>query len=492
MKRVLMFSLVTALLLAFIVPTAFARSQNFTNFSVLYVPSGYTPEETNGVVKFTKDGQGNENIWESVAVEAKAGRTLNEIVTAYFNELNGTDKNEVQGRVSFHYKDTGDIDTVMNIFDSNFNTNLKGTDVCIMRTTATFDDSAFREILYSLVFDSSKTQKFTKLDVANIPTDWTASDSNGLVTLSKKDDKDCFISIEVASKANRRIQDIATTLREAVNGDNINNTQGAVRFDYVQTGNLKVREVVFDNNFNINLPDGYYCVMKYTHEKATLADFYFALYSTTFHPEGTSTQEGDNTGDNTDSISNSVQSITSTETRNNIAKALGTDVSNVNFINNTSLRAATAPTAAVIENIKGEGYTIASNLSSINVEKAGQQAFQITVPTALQGKEIANVKLYLTNKASVGTGSVETSELMNGVTEATLRGTDGAELATLPASAIATANLNSLGEYGVHIAQKTGSDGGSLGGSGGGGCVAGMSTFASLGALLTLAFFKKR
>ena len=203
---------------------------------------------------------------------------------------------------------------------------------------------------------------------------------------------------------------------------------------------------------------------------------------------GNKDNSGGGTGTDGTTQNNSTGSAINEATRKKIAENFNVNINTINFITQTNIIAVTAPTSTVKESVEGEGFEISDNLTAINVTKAGRQAFQVSLPSSVQDKNISDVKIYFVNKSVAGLGSVNTSALPSGMTEGVLLDSNGGEITeTIPSStAIASANLESVGEYNVYLAQKKADSSSSS--SSGGGCNAGFG----LGVLSALAVFVRR
>lgn len=209
----------------------------------------------------------------------------------------------------------------------------------------------------------------------------------------------------------------------------------------------------------------------------------------------------DSGGNSTDGTQNDSTGSTINEaTQKKVAETLNVNINYINFITQNNILVVTTPSNAVKKATESEGFEITDNLTAINVTKAGQQALKVSLPSRVQGKNISDVKIYFVNKAVASLNSVNTATLPSGMTEGVLLDSNGNKITTTisSTSAIASANLESVGEYNVYLAQKK-ADSSSpssdpeetngTGGSGGGGCNAG---FGIMTLAAVLAIFKKK
>ena len=481
--------------------------QTFTRISVK-VPKGWTASQNStGTTVYIASGDIDFSI--QVGTKSANGGTLETTANTAYNNYHGIGELEYMQSGLYMFSTT--YSTIF-AFDNSFASQLRDDYICLISLRAKVIPLEVINTIFGTVKinedwidntpidydpEAGTVQEFTRMFI-KIPDGWEASENKeGDVVYITHENPVSSITVQLIEKNGRTLKEIAEEYYTALVGEGemreiVRNKDGV--YDGSGYG------FSTESNGAANLFDG-------THFKGPAEEFAVLLIhkgrnvgyniqqifeSLTVKESSQDDQTDDNVDDKTDEV------IDEEEAKKNLETSLGEKPAYVEeFI--SSIPATTA----VKDAVTAEGYSITNDaIRAIKVTTPGLNAFELTVPTALRGLDAANVKVYIVHKATVEAGEFKGAVLPDGITEATLLGSDGKTYTKVPTKVWASAELNNTGEYGVYVANKGTStkdsdaetdnnnkDGSVNSGSGGGGCNAGILSLASV--LVCFIFLQK-
>lgn len=264
---------------------------------ILEVPEEWTAEQNNKGSIVTVKNKEDSSLKIIIQVEHKENHTLEGIAKSYFTQLDGYnfEQDETSGYYSFYYV-LSEKEYLILFNDEKTDNRIRTGDYCVVSIASnSAADYAYQAIWNTIEFtewnaspisdDKNYTIKTFQNFSVGVLNEWTASESNGLVTIRNNSDSEAYIQVCLGSKNGQTLQQTANDLCTQYGGYDLEQISGGYySFKYLNSNNTVTIVFIDDDTTDSRVNAGCFWFVSVTSTPNTPSNeaFRTALRTITF------------------------------------------------------------------------------------------------------------------------------------------------------------------------------------------------------------------